>query len=124
MNATVMTQRSAAPTPASVLTLCLIESNGCGCSPAAMVQPPTRKTGVTAEETTPHHGTPRISTTVRESPRWPLQAYRNQWPNGPGWPLVAPGRHSAGAQCGYCAPAPRWAPLRQGSLEIERLDVA
>src|SRR5215475_11205876 len=107
MNATVMTQRSAAPAPASVLTLCLIELNGCGCSPAAMVQPQISKTGVTAEETTPHHGTPRISTTVRESPGWLVAGWRDQWANGPGWPLAVPGRHSAGAQCGHRAPASR-----------------
>jgi acyl-CoA reductase-like NAD-dependent aldehyde dehydrogenase len=38
-----------------------------GCSPAATVQPPTSSTGATAEETRPHHGTPRTTTTVSSS---------------------------------------------------------
>jgi hypothetical protein len=32
-----------------------------GCNPAATVQPPASSTGATAEETTPHHGTPRTT---------------------------------------------------------------
>ena len=39
-----------------------------GSSPAATVQPPTSSTGATAEETRPHHGTPRTTTTVNERP--------------------------------------------------------
>ena len=39
-----------------------------GCNPAATVRPPTSSTGATAEETRPHHGTPRTTTTVGERP--------------------------------------------------------
>src|SRR5260370_29033493 len=39
-------------------------SNEPGWSPAATVHPQTSSTGATADETTPHHGTPRTTTTV------------------------------------------------------------
>jgi hypothetical protein len=35
-----------------------------GCSLAATVHPPTRSTGAAAEETTPHQGTTRTTTTI------------------------------------------------------------
>src|SRR5258708_11509320 len=82
-----MTHRSDAPAPASVLTVCLIGSNDSGCRPAATVQPPIRKVGVAADETTPHHGTSCISTTVREWPRMAVAGVP-----GPGGRTAAGGR--------------------------------
>ena len=54
----------AAPSAASELIVPVTALKEPGCSPAATVQPPTSSTGATAEETRPHHGTPRTTTTV------------------------------------------------------------
>jgi hypothetical protein len=47
-----------------------------GWSPAATVHPPTSSTGATADETTPHQGTPRTTTTVGERHLQPATAGR------------------------------------------------
>ena len=54
-----ITHRSAAPNAASVLTGSATGSTGRGCSAAATFHPATISTGAAADETTPHHGTPR-----------------------------------------------------------------
>src|ERR1017187_4292032 len=63
-NVSVITHRSAAPGAASTLTGWATGSKERGCSPAATVPPATISTGAGADETTPHHGTPRTTTTV------------------------------------------------------------
>ena len=63
-NVSVITHRSAAPGAASALTVWATGSKECGCSPAATVHPPTIRTRAAADEITPHHGTPRTTTTV------------------------------------------------------------
>src|ERR1022692_492278 len=63
-NVSVITHRSAAPGAASTLTGWATGSKERGCSPAATVHPATISTGAAADETTPHHGTPRTTTTV------------------------------------------------------------
>ena len=65
-SASVITHRSAAPSAASELIVPATASKEPGCSPAASVQPPTSSTGATAEETKPHHGTLRTTTTIGE----------------------------------------------------------
>ena len=65
-SASVITHRSAAPSAASELIVPVTASKEPGCSPAASVQPPTSSTGATAEETKPHHGTLRTTTTIGE----------------------------------------------------------
>ena len=67
-SASVITHWSAAPSAASELIVPATAFKEPGCSPAATVQPPTSSTGATAEETRPHHGTPRTTTTVGERP--------------------------------------------------------
>jgi hypothetical protein len=54
----------AAPSAASELIVPATALKEPGCSPAATVQPPTSGPGATADETRPHHGTPRTTTTV------------------------------------------------------------
>src|SRR5712691_6288303 len=63
-NVSIITHRSAAPGAASTLTGWATGSKERGCSPAATVHPATISTGAAADETTPHHGTPRTTTTV------------------------------------------------------------
>jgi len=63
-NVSVITHRSAAPGAASALTVSATGLYRCGCSPAATVHPTAISTGAAAEETTPHHGTARTTTTV------------------------------------------------------------
>src|ERR1039457_5615255 len=63
-NVSVITNLSAAPDAASTLTGWATGSKERGCSPAATVHPATISTGAAADETTPHHGTPRTTTTV------------------------------------------------------------
>src|SRR5262249_6188041 len=46
-------------TAASALTGSATAFTGRGCRPAAAVHPATISTGAAADETTPHHGTPR-----------------------------------------------------------------
>jgi len=65
-SASVITHRSAAPCAASELIVPDTASKEPGCSAAASVQPPTSSTGATAEETKPHHGTLRTTTTLGE----------------------------------------------------------
>ena len=67
-SASVITHRSAAPCAASELIVPATALKEPGCSPAATVQPPTSSAGATAEETRPHHGTARTTTTVGERP--------------------------------------------------------
>jgi hypothetical protein len=47
-------------------------SNEPGWSPVATVHPQASSTGATADETTPHHGTPRTTTTVIQRDRGPI----------------------------------------------------
>lgn len=63
-SAAVITHLSVAPSAASALIVSVIALKERGCSLAAAVQPPISRTGAAAEETTPHHGTPRTTTTV------------------------------------------------------------
>jgi hypothetical protein len=58
-----MTQLSAAPSPASALTVLLKASNFGGWSLAAAVRPVTSSTGAAADDAVPHHGTSRTSGT-------------------------------------------------------------
>jgi hypothetical protein len=60
----VITQRSAAPTAASVLIVSATGSKAGGCTLAATVHPPTSSTGAAADVTSPHHGTFRTMITV------------------------------------------------------------
>ncbi len=62
----VITHRSAAPTAARALTVPAAASKEPGCSAAATVHPANSSTGAAADETTPHHGTPRTATTLNE----------------------------------------------------------
>jgi hypothetical protein len=59
-----MTHRSAAPSAARALMVRDTASNEPGCSAAATVHPQASSTGAAADETTPHHGMPRTTTTV------------------------------------------------------------
>ena len=58
--------RDTARRAASELIVPATASKEPGCSPAASVQPPTSSIGATAEETKPHHGTLRTTTTIGE----------------------------------------------------------
>ena len=60
-SASVITHRSVAPCAARELIVSATGLKERGCSAAATVQPPTSSTGATADETTPHHGTPRTT---------------------------------------------------------------
>src|ERR1700728_1148663 len=60
----VMTHRSAAPSAARALIVWDTASNEPACSRAATAPPQASSTGATADETRPHHGTPRTVTTV------------------------------------------------------------
>jgi hypothetical protein len=44
-----------------MLTVSVTGSKDGGCNAAAIVDPPTSSTGAAAEESTPHHGTFRIT---------------------------------------------------------------
>jgi len=59
-NVSVITHRSVMPTAASALIVSATGSNR-GCSPAATVHPPIRKTGAATAEITPHHATRRMT---------------------------------------------------------------
>src|SRR5229473_953221 len=72
----VITHRSAAPGAASALTVWATGSKERGCSLAATVHPLTISPGAAADETTPHHGTPRTTTTVA------VRVARLQQPDG------------------------------------------
>ena len=60
-NVAVISHRLTAPTAASALTVSVTGSKDGGCNVAAIVDPPTSSTGAAAEESTPHHGTFRIT---------------------------------------------------------------
>ena len=60
-NVSVISHRLAAPTAASALTVSVTGSKDGGCKATAIVEPPTSSTGAAAEESTPHHGTFRIT---------------------------------------------------------------
>jgi len=89
----VITHRSAAPSAARALMVLATALNERGCSLAATVHPPARSTGAAAEETTPHQGTTRTTTTIGaqrsafERPPSGSGCPRGEWISGPPEPL-------------------------------------
>ena len=71
----------------------VIELKERGCSLAATVQPPTSRTGAAADESTPHHGTPRTTTTVSQRAGVTRPDDHPGPVPGPGWP--GPGQQFA-----------------------------